>query len=1375
MNATLAAFSLPADSAFLLALADAAIKSVALLAVAVAVSLGLRKSSAAARHAVWVGALAGALVLPVLSYALPAWRVPWLPAWQAEASSMEQGAGSGEQINPATLNAQPSTLNAQVASPRSKQGANFTTVPMLVQPETQNSKPETNFAQPPTINRKPQTFLFWLWLLGAGLVLLPLLAGWWQAARLTRWGKLLDGPEWSALLGETTKVLNLKKPVKLLTVAGAVMPFTWGAWRPVVIFPEAAAGWTMQRRRLVLLHELGHVQRLDWLTQTLGTLACALYWFNPLAWLAARQLRLEREQACDDLVLRCGEQPRDYAHELLEIAAQSARNRVLNWVAVPVARHSKLEIRLRAILDGTRNRRTLTRAALLGLLAVAVTVVVPMAMLRGAATVDKSAPVIIDAPTSKVEDASTSNTVKGVNPIVGVSSTALVVGAPEQPQLIWYSTHGLPKGLPDVATLKAAIDAKGSSPPSNAFTPNSTAPMGSPSAYALPKPDLSPFVINQYSPTPPTGLRPPDLSGFVWHQSSGTLALPGKNASATAADSSSTAVPARKAADLAVFNQGLAATPSATASIPSVQFRVKATFLEMPDYYNLLGQASPPYPRTAQTIDFALNETDLGKLKKMPDVKVLSEYSVVVDNGAEATLNSNGISEPITERTRSLPGGKQVVLKINYQTSDDVRLEYQMGAAPHFSPTGAIVKGEMTQTGEVLGGNVIEYPQAFDFGYVGDAHRRIAVVLNFSLVKPTSPADTKDKSSSETSAYTKPDDTKTFDLTKPEEKAALERLQANRPSGIIYNFAPQADNASIVEATAVFTPQPDNFSSATSPTRRAADLAVFNQGLGGSSSAPAGMETRVYPLSPAERMHLLGPEYSGYAPEYQGPGKPLISTNLPPATPRTDAMLTQFFIKLGVPFPDAVQVAYGDEKMVVTNTLQNLDMLEKVLHQYLATARIQEEVMVFDVPADITPDPKTFNLANFAKTPGVQQLNLAPGRVFTFVGGDLRLSMDGGTFQVDDGIFGVQGINGAAPPNSPGLHIQLRADSAPEGIHYALNGMFIERPAEQNKATPEVTYPFAFDGMAQNGRPVIINLEPAQNGRKKIGVVVFTVGDPVIPTGTILNTSAIIKANADAANRLLDQVERESNGHIPEALKTVEAALKLDPTNEYGLYAQKSITNYLKYGIDRTWGGAPVLTMSLSRKDWEQRKAQERMIMNKLKFIIIPLADFETPTALDEVVLRLKEDSVRYDPEKRGVILNVKRDASSPPMPKIVLKGLVNVSLDQLVDLICKQTGYIFQSRDSSIGIIGTFFSPPNVSPTSQSTSPEYKTVYEKSIEPSGGMVGSTSPAGAAFIHSGAYTQPTAGGKEVSVIFERPKMTVQVGNSGTAEAVVKGH
>ena len=158
------------------------------------------------------------------------------------------------------------------------------------------------------------------------------------------------------------------------------MPMMWGVLRPTILIPREADEWSHALSREVVLHELAHVQRHDYLTQMIARLACALHWFDPLAWIAARRMRLERERACDDRVIDGGSSPCDYAEHLLAVARWSSTG--VRAGALGMVGGSPLGDRLKAVLEAGRSRRGVSRWTALGHTAAAALLVIPLAMLH---------------------------------------------------------------------------------------------------------------------------------------------------------------------------------------------------------------------------------------------------------------------------------------------------------------------------------------------------------------------------------------------------------------------------------------------------------------------------------------------------------------------------------------------------------------------------------------------------------------------------------------------------------------------------------------------------------------------------------------------------------------------------------------------------------------------------------------------------------------------------------------------------------------------------------------------------------------------------------------------------------------------------------
>ncbi|MGD0259069.1 MAG: M56 family metallopeptidase [Verrucomicrobiota bacterium] len=326
---------------------DAWLKSLAVLAVATGLCLLLPRAAAATRHWLWFLAVASLPCLLLLSCLPHAWHRALWP--------VSTGINSGNQFS-LTLNLVPAGGAGDSVTPVSTAGAVAATV-------SQGAG-----SSPPIAARFSATWLvvaLVIWFCGALLGLISVLLSHVRLMRLARQGFPLRTSDWALLLRQASDTLRLRRPVRLWQSLDDVMPLTWGWWRPVVLLPAQAAHWPAQRRRVVLLHELAHVKRWDCLTQTVARIVRALYWINPLVWLATRRMCLERERACDDLVLNGGCKASDYASQLVEIA-QTYRH-IPQVAAIAMARSPQIKGRIAAIVDASRARRSrpLTTIAIL--------------------------------------------------------------------------------------------------------------------------------------------------------------------------------------------------------------------------------------------------------------------------------------------------------------------------------------------------------------------------------------------------------------------------------------------------------------------------------------------------------------------------------------------------------------------------------------------------------------------------------------------------------------------------------------------------------------------------------------------------------------------------------------------------------------------------------------------------------------------------------------------------------------------------------------------------------------------------------------------------------------------------------------------------
>ena len=314
------------------------LRSTIVLLAGLGAAAALRGRSASLRHFVLATALVAAALVGPLGLALPGWELP------------------------SPSEARPSAQSAAAAVTTDVQALARARGPVRA-----------------TIDVRP---LVILWGLGTALMAMALGVGMLRVRRIGRSARPLhEDSRWLRLARERAHECDARRPVSILLSSAPVCLGTWGSIRPRIVLPAGADGWSDARIHAVLCHELAHVRRHDWLVQLAAEIVRAVFWFNPLAWIAAARLRRESERACDDCVLRSGIPAADYASELTDLA-RLARGATRPAPVMAMARSSSLHGRIAAMLNPAIDRRPLTRAAVVWTIAALVGVTAPVAALR---------------------------------------------------------------------------------------------------------------------------------------------------------------------------------------------------------------------------------------------------------------------------------------------------------------------------------------------------------------------------------------------------------------------------------------------------------------------------------------------------------------------------------------------------------------------------------------------------------------------------------------------------------------------------------------------------------------------------------------------------------------------------------------------------------------------------------------------------------------------------------------------------------------------------------------------------------------------------------------------------------------------------------
>jgi uncharacterized protein (TIGR03435 family) len=199
-------------------------------------------------------------------------------------------------------------------------------------------------------------FLPWVvvvWLFGAAAFWVRLAGGWVVASRMRSMLVRRAPPEWQEILRELGVRIGLFRPVRLLVSAMVPVPMVVGWLRPVLLVPVGAlSGLPAEHLEALLLHELAHIRRHDYLVNILQSVAEALLFYHPAVWWVSGHIRAERELCCDDVAVSASGDALTYARAL----AQLESCRPAHLATAVAASGGSLPDRIARLLGQTRPR-----------------------------------------------------------------------------------------------------------------------------------------------------------------------------------------------------------------------------------------------------------------------------------------------------------------------------------------------------------------------------------------------------------------------------------------------------------------------------------------------------------------------------------------------------------------------------------------------------------------------------------------------------------------------------------------------------------------------------------------------------------------------------------------------------------------------------------------------------------------------------------------------------------------------------------------------------------------------------------------------------------------------------------------------------------
>lgn len=198
-----------------------------------------------------------------------------------------------------------------------------------------------------------------------------------QVRTLKNKGLTEAGAEWNVFLLRWQRQFDISRKVKLFLSDKVNVPMMLGVIKPVILIPIATMNHLdTEQVEAILLHELAHIKRHDYLLNIFQAIVETILFFNPFVWLISGIIRREREHCCDDLVVACSASPLPYARALAILEARRINE---NSLALAATGHkNQLFNRIKRIMEMKKSNINYSQLTIILVAIIALTFTVAM-------------------------------------------------------------------------------------------------------------------------------------------------------------------------------------------------------------------------------------------------------------------------------------------------------------------------------------------------------------------------------------------------------------------------------------------------------------------------------------------------------------------------------------------------------------------------------------------------------------------------------------------------------------------------------------------------------------------------------------------------------------------------------------------------------------------------------------------------------------------------------------------------------------------------------------------------------------------------------------------------------------------------------------